>query len=342
MIQEYLFIDDVHRKAVEEYSPEQIKPKIHDIENTSCWIVTYSIAGDNEESAKKLSQINDFIVENFAPTVLINESSAYFNRKLFPYINEFERKLRKFLYLKSAIYTGEKRIENIRDLESKDLGEIFVLLFTDAEFVKASKTKVNEKSWQYTKKEIIATLTELSEETVWAELNGGDAVNALSDQFIDVKNYRNDVMHAHNIDADTYKKAKKLFVEINEQLDKEISKIIQIAEEDPSEMETSQYNHRLNGALIAQNLANTLKQFSETIPSTAKINTDILREAVQYAQNYSSTIEADTTQLQEALRKMNVLEYYSGIDAIRKIVQACRDTVIDTTTKEKNHSENKE
>ena len=82
------------------------------------------------------------IVENFAPTVLINESLAYFNRKLFPYINEFERKLRKFLYLKSAIYTGEKRIENIRDLESKDLGEIFVLLFTDAEFVKASKTKV--------------------------------------------------------------------------------------------------------------------------------------------------------------------------------------------------------
>lgn len=56
----------------------------------------------------------------------------------------------------------------------------------------------------------------------------------------------------------------------------------------------------------------------------------------------NDTIEADTTQLQEALRKMNVLEYYSGIDAIRKIVQTCRDTVIDTTTKEKNHSENKE
>ena len=85
---------------------------------------------------------------------------------------------------------------------------IFELLFTDAEFVKSVRTKVNEKTWQFTKKEIITVLQSISEDTVWNNLLGTDAVTSLSENFLAVKNYRNDVMHAHNIDTETYREEK--------------------------------------------------------------------------------------------------------------------------------------
>ena len=58
MIQEYLFIDDTHRNAVEKYTPDKASCEIYDIDNSACWIVTYSFPGENEDCAKALSQIN--------------------------------------------------------------------------------------------------------------------------------------------------------------------------------------------------------------------------------------------------------------------------------------------
>ena len=62
MIQEYLFIDDTHREAVEKYVPDKATREIHDIDNSTCWIVTYSFSKENEDSAKALSQINKYVV----------------------------------------------------------------------------------------------------------------------------------------------------------------------------------------------------------------------------------------------------------------------------------------
>lgn len=55
---------------------------------------------------------------------------------LFPYINKFECKLRCFLYLKSTVSENPENFKNIQNLESKDFGEIYELLFTDANFTK--------------------------------------------------------------------------------------------------------------------------------------------------------------------------------------------------------------
>ena len=139
LIQEYLFMGKETRDAVEKYKPENVDIEIFDINNTDCWCATYSVRGENETGAKTLSKINEHIISNFHPTILANGCSAYYNKKLFPYINEFERKLRKLLYLKSALSKNPKDGETIKDLESKDLGEIFTLLFTDVNFVQVTK-----------------------------------------------------------------------------------------------------------------------------------------------------------------------------------------------------------
>ena len=311
MIQEYLFIDDTHREEVEKYAPDKVVREIHDIDNSTCWIGTYSLPKENEDCAKALSQINNYVVEHFKPTVLTNESSAYYNRKLYPHINEFERKLRKLLYIKSAIYHGEKKIDNIRDLEAKNLGVIFELLFTDGEFVKSVRTKVNEKTWQFTKKEIIAVLQSITEDTVWNNLLGAGAVTSLSENHLAVKNYRNDVMHAHNIDTETYREAKKLFAEINEQLDSEIGLIIKKAEESPEETADSAFNEALNTALAAQNAASLLKQARDSIIEFSSVRPDGMREFLRQLQEYYAT-SYDYAQLQEAIKP--VLDVYSGSD----------------------------
>lgn len=310
MIQEYLFIDDTYRDAVEQYAPAKVTVDICDIENSSCWIVTYSLSGENEEGAKLLSQVNDYVISHFKPTVLTNESSSYYNRRLFPYINEFERKLRKLLYLKSAIYHGAKKIDNIRDLESKDLGQIFELLFTDTEFITTAKKKVNEKTWQYTKREIIAALQSIAEDTVWNNLLGKEAVTLLTDNFLSVKNYRNDVMHAHNIDTKVFCDAKKLFSDINNQLDAEIGKIIQKVEEQPEEMADSEFNDALNTALQAQNMSSALQRVRNAIVHVTGDQPNAMREAVRQIQEYYSTISYP--QLSEAMKPL--LELYSGTE----------------------------
>lgn len=336
MTQEYLFIDATHRSAVESYTPDKVKVEIYDIENSSCWIAIYSQSGENEETAKTLSRVNDYVLSHFSPTVLSNGSSAYYNKRLYPCINEFERKLRKLLYLKSALYQGDKKLDNIRDLEEKDLGKIFELLFTDAEFVKHTKSKLNEKTWQFTKQEILAALQSIAEDTLWDSLIGADSVKALSNGFITVKNYRNDVMHAHNIDTKTYQEAKRLFEKINEQLDLEIGKIIKTVEEQPEEAAKPEFNEALNHALQTQNIMNALQHISNAAQLSAGNEHDMMQKiARQISESYASSIahqqlldsiklklnlssDPEYLQLRESLRQIASYQLSPELAALRK------------------------
>ena len=93
-----------------------------------------STADEFKEYLHKL--IDEEIRKKFSPIALTNDSSEYYNKVLFPYINKFECKLRCFLYLKSTVSENPENFKNIQNLESKDFGEIYELLFTDANFTK--------------------------------------------------------------------------------------------------------------------------------------------------------------------------------------------------------------
>ena len=90
------------------------------------FIVTLNLKTNDRKAAFRLSDLNDAVVEKNNPTVLVNGSAAYFNKILFPLINDFERKLRKLLYVASVINpTDEKMISdlemNICQLFEKDI-----------------------------------------------------------------------------------------------------------------------------------------------------------------------------------------------------------------------------
>jgi hypothetical protein len=264
MIQEYLFTSDEHRHAVEQYAPESCEKDIYDIDNSDCWIVTYSKEGTNESSAKILSSVHSYIVNNFHPTVLSNECSAYYNKALYPHFNEFERKLRKLLYLKSALSRDAKGSALIKDLESKDFGEIFTLLFSDAQFVQGTKALVNNKTWQFTKDEILAAIEAISENTVWDNLIGKDAVPLLRSDFAKVKSFRNDIMHAHSMETAKYNEAAKLIKEINKQLDAEIGNIIGTKETVQGDS-AQDFNAALGDAIRNMDEAQSIKNWQEQL-----------------------------------------------------------------------------
>lgn len=264
MIQEYLFTSDEHRHTVEQYAPESCEKDIYDIDNSDCWIVTYSKEGTNESSAKILSSVHSYIVNNFHPTVLSNECSAYYNKALYPHFNEFERKLRKLLYLKSALSRDAKGSALIKDLESKDFGEIFTLLFSDAQFVQGAKALVNNKTWQFTKDEILAAIEAISENTVWDNLIGKDAVPLLRSDFAKVKSFRNDIMHAHSMETAKYNEAAKLIKEINKQLDAEIGNIIGTKETVQGDS-AQDFNAALGDAIRNMDEAQSIKNWQEQL-----------------------------------------------------------------------------
>ena len=264
MIQEYLFTSDEHRHTVEQYTPESCEKDIYDIDNSDCWIVTYSKEGTNESSAKILSSVHSYIVNNFHPTVLSNECSAYYNKALYPHFNEFERKLRKLLYRKSALSRDAKGSALIKDLESKDFGEIFTLLFSDAQFVQGTKALVNNKTWQFTKDEILAAIEAISENTVWDNLIGKDAVPLLRSDFAKVKSFRNDIMHAHSMETAKYNEAAKLIKEINKQLDAEIGNIIGTKETVQGDS-AQDFNAALGDAIRNMDEAQSIKNWQEQL-----------------------------------------------------------------------------
>lgn len=253
MVQEYLFVEKEHREALEQYRPKVVKPEItkeiEDIENSECWIVRFKTKGEGEQSARHLSALNREILEQYSPTVLTNESSAYFNKSLFPLFNEFERKLRKLLYLKSALSENQRDSDIIKDLEKKDLGKIFELLFTDEEFISRTKKEISRKTWQFTKNEILESLRGIDENTLWDALMGEASVPELRKKFLALKDFRNDVMHAHNIDTTTFNLAKKLITEVNGQLTAEIRKITKADEEKEEIQNEVDFNKTMREAM---------------------------------------------------------------------------------------------
>lgn len=260
MVNEYLFLSDEHRATVEAYKPNGVIAEISGIENTPLWVAAYSLASKNEDSAKKLSEVHTIIMQ-YAPLVLSCESSGYYNRILFPLVNELERKLRKLLYLAASISDNDKAKENIKQLEEKDFGEIFDLLFIDQNFILDMKKRINAEAKsefngksKYSKEEIKSYLESLVEHTLWDTILGEKEVPTLRSRFRDVQTYRNDVMHAHNISKEFYGKARYLFEKINKELDSAIGKLIGGSEEKETEHKP-EVNTAISSALAAMDLS---------------------------------------------------------------------------------------
>lgn len=325
MINEYLFQSDSHRAEVESYKPDGIAVKISEIEGGSLWIATYKIDGKNEVSARKMSEVHQTIM-GYSPLVLSCESSAYYNKILFPLVNELERKLRYLLYLAVSVSDNADAQKHISLLEEKDFGQIFDLLFIDQDFVKTVKSRVNADSKsefsgrsKYSKKEILLYVNSLDEHTLWDAIFSESNVPTLRDQFRDVQTYRNDVMHAHNISKETFNKSRNIFNKINKELDNAICEQKSVIKEIPSE-QRERVSSAISSALTQMDILAIIKSYiGESVLS------DAIRASYLASQEHLANLQLlnknpafeDTCKQYHTIQ--NVISSYIGkeLDALR-------------------------
>lgn len=230
MKQEYLFFDkDLKEKLNSEYCIEGITKKNSDFGDDGSFVMSFSMSGETEGNAEKLSKLNDEIVSKYNLVILTNGSSAYFNKKLYPLYNDFERKLRRIIYITSNYYHVEEAKDVVADLETYVFGDIYDNIFTDELFVNDVKSIVNKagkKNNMFSKTEIVNIINGYSESTIWEKLVGNSNLTIVSENFLKIKDYRNKVMHARSMNHYEYIDAKALIKKVNQEIDAEMAKYI--------------------------------------------------------------------------------------------------------------------
>lgn len=261
MLQEYLFLNTEKQDVIKNYKPEGVEVHYVQWDNSTSWCVQYEIPGENESVAKRLSEIHCYVMKYYNPTILTNDSSAYFNKRLYPLISEFERKLRKLLYVTSALHPDEDSAKNISGLESKDFGTIFAMLFVDEGFMKVAKEQVKAKNKDtFTKAELLKLISMLDENTLWGSLLGRETVPTLQKDFVAVRDFRNDVMHSHDIDWERYNLSKKLYGTINKEMENAILLAFKTAQ---TQSVSDTFNGTLKTAIDRLSIADALQTFSD-------------------------------------------------------------------------------
>jgi len=316
---EYLFKETAPKDELKKYKHEKVTVSISEnIGESDCWILTCCCKGENEDSAKILSSVNEDIKKKYDVTVLTNESSAYFNKTLYPLVNVFERKLRKLLYIKVALNIDDKRIEKIKNLEDMDLGKIFTIIFSDINFVSQIKNKINkEMTWEFTKFELIKEVENINEDVLWNHLLDDKKQTDLPNKYLEVKQYRNDVMHAHNINYETYSIAKKLFNKINEQIDNAIGQ----------NRPDKEFNDAFDNALKNSSLVSELNNTQRIDDYKYKINNDSHLEEIDKLHSImnNSTAIADLGKIRSILNTSPVLREVDKIHSIMNNSPAIAD-----------------
>lgn len=271
-------IDTVNKKK------KMIKYNQKIIPNTELLYFCIEIVGDNKDNARILSEINDILLEDDEIIVVSNEASEYFNKTLFPLINAFERKLRKLLYLATADNTNYK--DKIQMLEKKDLGTIFGMLFVDEKFTQDTLKWMNSNKHLMSKEEILKYIKDHDEESLWSELFSKSDDDILKENYMLVKTIRNDVMHAHNINYETYSIAKKLFEQLNEELDNQIDNCGIV------ESRKNQFNITLSEKLNQQYNLNMDFGFNNLIELKDELD-DINKHIYQLSRELKSVVDLD-------------------------------------------------
>ncbi|MBR0200034.1 MAG: hypothetical protein IJQ42_07730 [Oscillospiraceae bacterium] len=250
MIQEYLLQDNAERESIQQYNPVNTQKSLFSAGNSDVWFVQFSVDGENEAIAKQLSEIDEHMRSTFHVSVLENGCSAYFGKRLYPLVSEFEYKLRKILYLTSALNRDGKTDGLISDLESKDFGQIFSLLFIDSSFMSKVKDEVKSRNRDYfSKADVLASIETIEEVKLWDSLVGKDAVPTLQKHFTEVRDYRNDVMHSQHLSWAQFREMLGMFKRMNKELNAALHKI-EIAESKTPSKPT--FNQMLESALRVQ------------------------------------------------------------------------------------------
>ena len=263
MIIEYIIDKDAYKKLLSRINftasnGQVIIKRSSKAQGKENFFLKLSCAQNDIAAAQALSEVGIKVEELFIQNkityrLLLNEASQFFVKHLYPYVCEFETKLRKFIYCtlfdineeakpkvlsrlqKSLIDKSSKDIPAFDFLEQGTLEDILNFLFSNAALYGEINdyTKNNSKRFS-TREEIIEFIKNSDKHTIWEEFFAnkfGDS--SLPNTFEKIIKFRNDTMHFHNINYDYYLQGIVMLKDAIKDLDTQIKKGIVI--EDSSE-----------------------------------------------------------------------------------------------------------
>ncbi len=215
----------------------------------------------DEENAKKLDELTQLLETNYGGLfqLIISESSQFFCSQLYPLIVQFETKLRYALYISQALYNQGKVDatsflytvgKTKKSIEDTDFGEIYESIFADANF---KPTLMKQYSENLTKADLLKIIQATEENTEWQKIIGKD-YNYIESHFLEIKSYRNHVMHNHLISFDTYNKAFRTLLAANNELDRAIN--------DKLITNSSDYSNQVSTIEVIGNIVKALGMFA--------------------------------------------------------------------------------
>lgn len=193
-------------------------------------IFTCELKSESIDAAKTLSKIKKSILENVDEDkifILTDGASEYYNKRLYPLFNRFERLLRKLVSVIAVSDKNTSAEEAARKLDRLDFGQIYNLLFVNADFCKKVFGELQKNNKLFSKKEALEIIRSSEENTLWQQLVG-KSHKFVADNFLLIKECRNDVMHAHNVDYEKYKQAERLIKKAIEEVNSVLSKYLNV------------------------------------------------------------------------------------------------------------------
>lgn len=218
---EYLYVDESFKNILKEHKLSYF----NEIRKDNLYIFYFERKGESEESAKALSVIDMLlrqILDNKKYYKINDEAGEYFNKILYPLCNKFERLLRQVLCLCSMSRQDNEALKKCQKFESLSLIEIYNYFFTDKKFSQKVKDDMQERN--LTHNDLVGYLLE-PENTIWGNLFKDD-YSEIPKSFVEIKKYRNDVMHAKSIDYNVFERAKEKLKKVNQQLEEILEQLL--------------------------------------------------------------------------------------------------------------------
>lgn len=234
MRNEYLFFTPQHFEGfeLEEYVLQDIS-----IPKTDIHIYSFSCKSENDADgivqAKKLDELSAKFQKSCPDNhiIVLSESSQFFCIALYPLFVNFETKLRKAIYISEALC---KNVELTREsfgyqvrkekkhLEEMDFQTIYEVFFVDNEFDDNFR---DLKSLRLSKNDLIARIRDIDENTLWQKLTK-ETHSYIEKHFLEIKEFRNHVMHNHILNYETYIKILNVLQEANKELEQVIGHVL--------------------------------------------------------------------------------------------------------------------
>lgn len=202
------FSEEKRDRLLDETLPDSVRrewKKTFRVRGRESFLIEFRTQGTGVAMAKALGAVRDTLPSAKGVHILEDDASQLFAKRLFPRLAEYERELRRTLFLALDLGESDETDGNelLKIIERESLSRLGNKLFTDDRFVKAVKERACERR-PFSKEEITRLVESTEEKAPWDILFGGFDMGCVKRNFWPIVECRNAVMHHRTIKGDKY------------------------------------------------------------------------------------------------------------------------------------------